>query len=119
MKNMKRSGLLLISVLCLVFCGASVAFSHPPKEISLLWKPEGVLSVKVAHLVDNPEKHYVFRIIVYVNDKITAEREYKSQQSAEALTDSFSLGALPSGTNIKVEARCIIMGSAVSSIVVP
>jgi hypothetical protein len=119
MKNIKRwaVGLALAIVLLLGITGA--AFAHPPKEIKLSLQPDGTLTVNVAHAVDNPGKHYIFRIIVYVDDKIAAQREYSSQQNAESQIDKFSLGALPSGAKIKVEASCVIMGTAASSITAP
>jgi hypothetical protein len=77
------------------------------------------LAVLVAHSVDNPGKHYIYRITVYVDNKMAATRDYQSQTSTDGLTDVFSLGALPSGANLKAEAYCVIMGSTVGSTVVP
>jgi hypothetical protein len=98
---------------------AATAAAHPPKEVRLEWNPSGELAVIIAHSVDNPGKHYVYRIAVYVDNKMAATRDYQSQASADGLTDVFSLGPLPSGTNLKAEAYCVIMGSTVGSTVVP
>ncbi|MDR1471076.1 MAG: hypothetical protein LBS75_00995 [Synergistaceae bacterium] len=119
MKNIGRCAWLVTLASAFLLGIAGVAFSHPPREIALSLKPGGVLVVDVAHSVDNPQKHYIFRVTVYVDDKIAEQREYGSQQNAESMTDNFSLGALPSGAKIKVEASCVIMGSAASSITVP
>lgn len=119
MKNIKERAGILVLAMALLLGIANAAFSHPPKEIKLSLQPDGTLTVNVAHAVDNPEKHYIFRIIVYVDDKIAAQKEYSSQGSAESQIDKFSLGTLPSGAKIKVEASCVIMGSAASSITVP
>lgn len=109
---------LAISLVCLLGF-ATVSFAHPPKDVNLTWNPDGNLTVAVTHSVNDPQKHYVNKVIVYVNDKVAAQKEYTSQQSADGLTDSFSLGTLPSGTKINVEVSCIIMGSATGSIVTP
>jgi desulfoferrodoxin (superoxide reductase-like protein) len=98
---------------------AQAAAAHPPKSVSLVWNPGGSLTVKVDHSVNDPQKHYVNKIIVYVNDKIVAQKEYSSQTNEDGQTDTFSLGALPSGVNIKAEAFCVIMGSATGAITLP
>jgi desulfoferrodoxin (superoxide reductase-like protein) len=101
----------------LVFEQASAA--HPPKAISLAWNPNGSLTVNVDHSVNDPQKHYINKIIVYANDKVVAQKDYSSQTSADGLTDVFNLGTQPGGTTIKVEAYCVIMGSVAASITVP
>jgi hypothetical protein len=98
---------------------AKVSDAHPPKLVSLAWNPSGSLTVNVDHYVNDPQKHYISKIIVYVNDKIAAQKEYSSQTSGNGLTDVFNLGTQPGGTTIKVEAYCLIMGSVTGSIVVP
>jgi hypothetical protein len=98
---------------------SKTAFAHPPKEVRVDLRPGGELVVYAAHTVDDPQKHYIFRIIVYANNNVVATKEYKSQNDMGGLTDTFSLGELPSGTHLKVEASCVIMGSATGSVVVP
>ena len=109
----------LVFVACLFLLSTSLANAHPPKSVGLSWNPSGTLSVNVSHSVNDPVKHYVYRIIVYVNNGVAAQKEYNSQSNGDGLNDSFSLGALPSGTNIKVEAFCVIMGSTTASLTVP
>jgi hypothetical protein len=98
---------------------AQAATAHPPKSVSLSWNPVGILTVKVDHSVNDPQKHYVNKIVVYVNDKMVAQKEYSSQTDENGQMDEFSLGAIPSGANIKVEALCVIMGSAAGAITLP
>jgi hypothetical protein len=93
--------------------------AHPPKEIRLDLRPGGELVVYAAHTVDDPQKHYIYRITVYANNDILVTREYKSQNGMDGLTVTFSVGTLPSGTNLKAEAFCVIMGSAAGSMTVP
>ena len=98
---------------------ASAASAHPPKGVSLSWSPDGRLAVNVDHSVNDPQKHYINKIIVYVNDSIAVQKEYTSQNSGAGQSDVLVLGTLPSGTNIKVEAFCVIMGSASGAMAVP
>jgi hypothetical protein len=114
-KNLKIA--LILSILILSV-GSGIASAHPPRGVSLSWDPSGKLTVNVDHSVNDPQKHYIGKIIVYVNDKIVAQKEYSSQTSGEAQADTFDLGALPAGTNIKAEAFCVIMGSAAGAIAV-
>ncbi|MDR1509340.1 MAG: hypothetical protein LBS53_06845 [Synergistaceae bacterium] len=96
-----------------------MAFAHPPREVRLDLRPGGELVVYAAHTVDDPQKHYIYRITVYANNNIVATRDYKSQNGMDGLTDAFAVGDLPSGTNLKAEAFCVIMGSATGTVVVP
>lgn len=98
---------------------AVIAFAHPPKAVSLVWDPSGTLTVTVDHVVNDSQKHYVNKVIVYVNDKIAVQKEYPSQESAAGFADTFQLGAQQPGTRIKAEAFCIIMGSGTGSVTVP
>ena len=116
---MKKLGVLLLGSLFMILLGVSVSHAHPPKDVNLTWNSDGNLIVHVVHAVNDPQKHYINKVIVYVNDKVALQRDYTMQQNGEGLTDTFVLGALPPGTNIKVEAYCIIMGVGTNSIVVP
>lgn len=91
----------------------SPAAAHPPGEVRLSCS-SGTLKVDVAHSVNDPTKHYVYKIVVYVDGNIAAQKEYTSQMSSDAASDTFDLGVAP-GKNIKVEAFCVIMGSASAS----
>jgi hypothetical protein len=109
---------LLWAVLLLIAFSCEAA-AHPPKDISISLNPNGNLTVKVSHSVNDPLKHYIKKIIIYVNNNIAIQKEYSSQTDDDGLTDTFSLGPQASGSNIKVEAQCVIMGSAESSTTFP
>ncbi|MDR1516043.1 MAG: hypothetical protein LBS45_10125 [Synergistaceae bacterium] len=109
---------LLLAILSLAVLTGTAA-AHPPKGVSLSWNPNGRLTVNVDHSVNDPQKHYINKIIVYVNDKIVSQKEYTSQTSGETQTDTFELGALPAGTSVKAEAFCVIMGSSTGAITIP
>jgi len=77
------------------------------------------LTVQVAHGVNDPAKHHVQRISVFVGGKLAAQKEYPSQADAGGMTDTFAIGSVPKGTTIRVEATCNIMGSATGELVAP
>jgi desulfoferrodoxin (superoxide reductase-like protein) len=103
----------------LLFAFSYEAGAHPPKDVSISFNPNGNLTVKVDHSVNDPQKHYINKIIVYINNNIAIQKDYSSQTDGEGLTDTFSIGPQAPGTNIKVEAYCVIMGSAEKSITLP
>lgn len=113
-----RCSAALVLALCLTFLVGQAAHAHPPKSVSLSLQGS-TLTVKVEHGVNDPKKHYVYRIIVYVNDKVAAQKEYTAQQSPQSLSDTFSLANAPAGANIKAEAFCVIMGSTTGSMKAP
>ena len=118
MKNVKRRsvGILIVFLTVMIFSGP--AFSHPPKSVTMSLNG-GVLSVNVAHSVDNPDKHYIYRITIYRDNKIVISKDYKSQPGTDGLSDTFDIGVSPLGSVIKAEAFCVIMGSASGSMTVP
>jgi hypothetical protein len=119
MSDYRRLFLLFALASALMILTAGLAAAHPPKGVRLSWDTAGELTVTVEHSVDNPEKHYVSRIVVYAGNKVAASKDYSSQSGAGGMSDVFPLGAMPSGTVLKAEAWCVIMGSASGSVVVP
>ena len=96
------------------------AWAHPPKSVTLsLDAPSGRLTVQVVHGVNDPVKHHVQRISVFVGGKLAAQKEYPSQTDVNGMTDTFSVGSVPKGTKIRVEATCNIMGSATGELISP
>lgn len=112
-------GVFFAATMIALFCLCGFAAAHPPKEVALSWNPSGTLTVKVTHNVNDPLKHYIYRIVIYVNDEIKTQKDISTQQSPEGQTETFSLGGLPSGAKVKAEAFCVIMGSASGSITIP
>jgi hypothetical protein len=113
-----RNALSFAAVILIAFY-SETAFAHPPKEVRLDLRPGGELTVSVAHTVDDPGKHYINRIVIYANNAIIATKEYQGQNGTDGLTDTFSIGEMSPGVNLKAEAFCVIMGSTTGSMVVP
>ena len=110
-----RGSLALILAVCLAVTLVQAASAHPPKSVSLSLQGS-TLTVNVEHGVNDPAKHYVYRIIVYVDDKVVAQKEYTTQQSPQGLSDTFNIGSVAAGATVKAEAFCVIMGSTTGSI---
>jgi desulfoferrodoxin (superoxide reductase-like protein) len=110
------------SFLCALFlltvALAVASEAHPPRGVTLVMNSDGSLTVRVEHSVNDPQKHYVNKIAIYVNDKLLSQKEYSSQTNAEDQADTFQIGSQPPGTKITAEAFCVIMGSASGSITV-
>ena len=115
---MKR-GRILLAALCLWGVLGASAWAHPPKSVVLSLDGAGKLTVQVSHGVNDPAKHYVSRISVFVGGKLAAQKEYPSQTDVNGMTDTFSVGSVPKGTKIRVEATCNIMGSATGELIAP
>lgn len=117
MTGCKKIVFCLIAVTMLGLTGT--AFAHPPKSLNLSWNPNGTLTVTVDHSVNDPQKHFINKITIYVNDKIVINKEYQAQENESGFTATFPIGTQPSGTIVKAEAFCIIMGSNTGSLTVP
>lgn len=109
-------GIFVSFLIAMVF--SRPAFSHPPKNIEMSLNG-GILSVNVSHSVDNPDKHYIYRVTIYRDNKILVSKDYKSQLNNDVLSDTFDIGPSPRGSVIKAEAFCVIMGSASASMTIP
>jgi hypothetical protein len=115
---MRRAALCAAAVL-LGGAFASSALAHPPQQVQLSFVAPGTLTVKVVHPVNDPAKHYISKIVVTVNGKVTADRTYSGQGSPDGMSETFSLGSVPRGATIRAEATCSIVGSAAGQITVP
>jgi peroxiredoxin Q/BCP len=91
---------------------ATAGFAHPPKEPTLSYAPEtGTLTVGLVHAVSNPNKHYIKRVEIFVNDQSVVDKAYTSQPSEKEWSLTFEVGALKAGDKIKVKATCSVFGS--------
>lgn len=109
----------LMTLFSLLYIAVSVVAAHPPKDIDIVWHPnDSTLSVKVEHKVDNPHKHFIDEITVFVNGKRVVTRNYASQKEDSFEEDSFYLPNIKAGDRLTVEAKCVIFGTVSKSILV-
>lgn len=106
-----------LAFLALSACGA---FAHPPKDVLLTWnKPQEMLNITSHHSVNDVNKHYILSLTILDGNKQLLTKQYTKQGSPETFTDSVSLKGLKSGTKLRVQLVCNIMGSKEAEIVIP
>ena len=107
-------------MLGIVVFTADAAFAHPPKDIVVSWdKGNEILTVLANHNVNDPAKHYILSMTIFDGNKQLLLKQYTSQTSAEHFKDSVVLKGLPSGTKLRVQLVCNIMGSEETTFIVP
>lgn len=112
-----------IVVLALIFAMALIvapAFAHPPKDLSVSWDAMGrKLTVSANHSVNDASKHFILGVTIFEGNKQLLQKQYSSQNSAGGFRDSFVLEGLTSGTKIRIQLVCNIMGSAETEFTIP
>lgn len=108
----------LICALALI--AATSAFAHPPKSLSVKWNAAGqILDISADHSVNDPEKHYVLSLTVFEGSKHLLQKQYTKQVSMEQFRDSVALKGLSSGTTVRIQVVCNIMGSVETEFTIP
>lgn len=104
----------------LILISAGSAFAHPPKNINLAWdKGSETLAITANHNVNDPAKHYILTLTVFEGNKQLITKQYNKQGSPRGFSDSVILKGLKSGSHLRVQLVCNIMGSAESEIKIP
>lgn len=104
----------------IVLAAVAVAFAHPPKSISASWdSANSILNVTVQHNVNDPAKHYVLSLTIFEGNKQLLQKQYTRQTSSEEFRDSIALSGLSSGTKIRIQVVCNIMGSTEKEFTIP
>ncbi|MFX0107650.1 MAG: hypothetical protein ACFE7R_05165 [Candidatus Hodarchaeota archaeon] len=118
---MTTRGLIFASVLffSLVLLPQSMmASAHNPGGVSLEYDSgTDTLTVTVSHSVDDPNTHYIYRIVVEKNSIEVASRDYTSQDSTSGTSDAFTLAAID-GDVLEATAYCSISGQNSAQITV-
>ncbi|MDO5562491.1 MAG: hypothetical protein Q4F74_02655 [Synergistaceae bacterium] len=106
-----------LAFLVLSACGA---FAHPPKDVSVSWnKSQEMLSITSHHNVNDPAKHYILSLTILDGNRQVLTKQYTKQGSPETFTDSISLKGMKSGTKLRVQLVCNIMGSKETEFIIP
>ena len=83
--------------------------AHPPKSLDLRYDAENAsLTVKVWHKVNDPQSHYIGKIVVFQDDEPIAQKTYKRQVTDLYQEEIFILSDKPLKKNdrVKVQAAC-------------
>lgn len=118
--RIRRIVLSLLAGLFLMFCLQGTGWAHPPRAIDLAYQPaEGTLVVTAVHGVKDPAKHYIERVVVYVSGRKVSDESFTAQTTKKSLVTTVSVGVLPPGTEVRVEAKCSIFGTAEATLLIP
>lgn len=117
---MKKS---LICSLCwgigVILVAAAGLQAHGPKKVELSFtRAESVLTVTVQHPVGDPGDHFIKRIRVWVDGELAEDRSYEKQSGNLNQRDTFALGEVKPGTEIKVKATCNKIGAGSATLTV-
>ncbi|UCD19756.1 MAG: hypothetical protein JSU64_01045 [candidate division WOR-3 bacterium] len=84
---------------------------HPPKNIELDYDAEaGILSIEIAHSVNDPLKHFINKVVVEVNGKKHVEQYFKKQADGENQRALYKIIDAEEGSSLTVIAYCNISG---------
>ena len=112
--------LIYVVAMLLVLASAGTVFAHPPKNASISWdKATETLTVTADHNVNDPAKHYVLTLTVFEGNKQLLLKQYDKQNSPVGFSDSVMLQGLKSGSVVRVQLVCNIMGSTEAEIKIP
>lgn len=110
---MKKRAIVALTLIFVFTLFVASAFAHPPKNLSASWDAANKkITVTAEHNVNDAAKHFILGLTVYEGNKQVLQKQYTSQSSAGSFSDSFVLEGVPSGTVIRIQMVCNIMGSA-------
>jgi DNA/RNA endonuclease YhcR with UshA esterase domain len=103
-----------------LFFFPALAFAHPPSEITLTYDlATAVLHVKMAHVTNDTNNHYIRKISVFRNDeKEPVNFHYSKQTSAQGMEVDLAFDIKP-GDVLKIEAFCSKGGIGRATITIP
>ena len=116
---MKKILIFVVAMLLIVASAGSV-FAHPPKKANASWdKATETLTVTADHSVNDVAKHYILTLTVFEGNKQLLLKQYDKQSSPTVFSDSVILKGLKSGSVVRVQLVCNIMGSTETEITIP
>ncbi|MCF7936684.1 MAG: hypothetical protein K9L28_10135 [Synergistales bacterium] len=116
---MRRSAVVVILAVGLLFSLSAVVMAHPPSKLALEYNREsGVLTVRAWHSVSDAGSHYVESYEVTVDGDRRYTLHASSQQGSGEAVALFHLGKLKDETEIHVKATCNKFGSLERTITV-
>lgn len=111
---MKKTFLFFV---CFVLVMSSAAWAHPPELVTVTFDPETrIVSATITHPVNNPEKHYIFKVDVAVNGVEIIDQKISRQSDPMQEKVVFRIPDVKAGDTITVEAYCNISGKGVGAV---
>lgn len=97
--------LIIVVLFLLVF--SSFVFAHPSADIIFNYDSKAkIISVGIAHSVENLQKHFVKQIIIKVNGKNWISQNFLSQVNPNAQAASYAVVDLRKGDIVQITAIC-------------
>ena len=94
-------------------------FAHPPKGLEMEYDFDSdILSVEIAHSVNDAAKHFIKKVIVELNGKKIIEQTFRKQVDGEAQQVMYKIIDAADGDKISVTAYCNISGKKKADLVV-
>jgi desulfoferrodoxin (superoxide reductase-like protein) len=99
-------------VLTALICLASPAFSHPPTAISAEYNSKNsILTLTVAHSVENTQNHYIKQVIVKKDLNEVFKQVFDSQFNKKVQIVKIMVPGLKNHAKLYAEATCSIYGT--------
>ena len=100
-----------VSILLFSMLLAMPVFAHPPEGIDLVFDPnKKVLRVNIPHVVDDPSKHYIEKVVVELNEEEIITQTFKMQKDKKTQEIMYVVIDAQAGDKIAVTAYCNISG---------
>ncbi|MCF7857738.1 MAG: hypothetical protein K9N07_00230 [Candidatus Cloacimonetes bacterium] len=94
-------------LLVLIIFGSTLLIAHPASEVNLVFDNDNsMLSVNFKHDVKDVDKHFIFEILVFLNQDQIIEQKITRQDKLEGGTLSYKIIDAKPGDTIKVKTNC-------------
>lgn len=102
-------------VLLILFFGLIVAsanaYAHPPSEVNIEYSEElRMVSIVVLHPVSNSGKHFINKIIIWLNTEEIIQHKIGAQDDNRYQSAAYMIPDAKAGDVIAAEAYCSISG---------
>jgi len=94
------------------------ASSHTPEDMEIEYDPDmQILSVTITHKVDDPERHYIYKVEIVKNYALYRIELYPNQPTKDTFTYTYPVEA-DIGDELIVNAHCSIFGTITRSLII-
>ena len=108
----------LLVIVCFVVAVSSIAYAHPPSDITITYDANTkMLHAVIMHKVNNPEKHFIKKVEVGLNGKVIIDHTISRQDNGTDQTVVYLIPDAKAGDTLSVEGYCSISGQLKKEIV--
>jgi desulfoferrodoxin (superoxide reductase-like protein) len=103
---------LTVVIVFLILGMTRLGYCHPPSDIIITFdKGTKIVKAVIQHNVQNPAKHFIYKVDVSVNGNGIIEHKISQQDNNENQTVEYKLPDVKEGDTIGVEGYCNISGA--------